>query len=194
MKTVAVLLTVFNRKEKTLKCLQNLYAQLPIEDYAIDVYLTNDGCTDGTPEVVAEQFPKVHIIQGDGSLFWNRGMYTAWEEAAKRDYDFYLWLNDDTFLFNDALRTIFDSSVKVGDKSIVCGATCSAVDSKITYGGRDSHGLVIPDSTTPKRCDHFNGNVVLIPRFVYDLLGNLDYNFRHAYGDFDYGLRAKSKK
>lgn len=37
---------------------------------------------------------------------------------------------------------------------------------------------------------YFNGNIVLIPRFVYQQLGNLDYYFTHSKGDFDYGLRA----
>ena len=50
MQSLAILLTVFNRKAKTLQCLQNLYVQLPIEEYTVSVYLTDDGCTDGTPE------------------------------------------------------------------------------------------------------------------------------------------------
>lgn len=37
---------------------------------------------------------------------------------------------------------------------------------------------------------YFNGNIVLIPRQVYQTLGNLDYYFTHSKGDFDYGLRA----
>ena len=98
MKTIAVLLTVFNRREKTLKCLERLYGQLPIMGYKVDVYLTNDGCTDGTPEAVRTQFPEVHVIDAEGDLFWNRGMFTAWAEAAKTDYDFYLWLNDDVLV------------------------------------------------------------------------------------------------
>lgn len=80
--------------------------------YRVDVYLTNDGCTDGTPEAIALQYPKVYIINGDGNLFWNRGMYTAWQEAAKKDYDFYIWLNDDTILLPNALRILLDSSYK----------------------------------------------------------------------------------
>lgn len=83
MKLIAVLLTVHNRKEKTLCCLQNLFKQKIPNGYQIEVYLTDDGCTDGTPEAVHEQFPAVHIIKGDGSLFWNRGMYTAWDTAGK---------------------------------------------------------------------------------------------------------------
>ena len=46
-------------------------------------------------EAVGKMFPQVHIIKGDGNLFWNRGMYMAWQAAIKeKDYDFYLWLND----------------------------------------------------------------------------------------------------
>ena len=56
MKTIAVLLTVFNRKEKTIQCLKRLYNILPLEGYLVDVYLTDDGRTDGTPEAAAEQF------------------------------------------------------------------------------------------------------------------------------------------
>ena len=33
MMTVAVLLTVYNRKEKTILCLHKLYTQLPIDGY-----------------------------------------------------------------------------------------------------------------------------------------------------------------
>ena len=73
MKSIAVLLTVFNRKEKTLQCLGNLYKQLPIQGYSVDIYLTNDGCTDGTPEAIAQKFPEVNIIHSKGNLFWNRG-------------------------------------------------------------------------------------------------------------------------
>lgn len=107
MKSIAVLLTVFNRKEKTLQCLGNLYKQLPIQGYSVDIYLTNDGCTDGTPEAIAQKFPEVEIIHSKGNLFWNRGMYTAWKEATKRkEYDYYLWLNDDTFIYPDSISRL----------------------------------------------------------------------------------------
>ena len=54
MKTIAVLLTVFNRREKTIECLKNLFAQDIPAEYSIMVYLTDDGCTDGTPEAVSK--------------------------------------------------------------------------------------------------------------------------------------------
>lgn len=192
MKTIAVLLTVFNRKDKTLQSLERLYKLLPLDGYQVDVYLTNDGCTDGTPEAVAELFPQVKIINAKGDLFWNRGMWTAWDTAAKtKDYDFYLWLNDDTFVYDNMLRGLIDSAVATNEKAIIVGATESTDHSEITYGGRLKDGKIpIPNGRLVK-VNHFNGNIVLIPQAVYSVLGNLDPYFTHSKGDFDYGLRAK---
>lgn len=189
-RSIAVLLTVYNRKAKTLECFQRLYAQLPLEGYQVDIYLTDDGCTDGTPEAVRQQFPQVHIIHGDGNLFWNRGMYTAWQEAAKKNYDFYLWLNDDTFAYPNMLSTLLQVSLQKENKAIIVGPTLSADHKITTYGGRMINGQIATVNGELTPIHHFNGNIVLIPRYVYQQLGNLDYYFTHSKGDFDYGLRA----
>jgi GT2 family glycosyltransferase len=192
MKTIAVLLTVHNRKEKTLECLANLFSQQAVEGYQWNVFMTNDGCTDGTPESVKALYPNVNIVQGDGNLFWNRGMYKAWQAAAEaKDYDFYLWLNDDTQLNTNALAILLETSQKFEDNTIVVGST-SAVNNPacITYGGRNKQGKLLHPTDTPQACDYFNGNIVLFPRYVYKKVGMNDPVFHHALGDFDYGLRA----
>ncbi len=192
MKTIATLLTVHNRKEKTLQCLRCLYKQLPVEGYKLDVYLTDDGCTDGTPKAIREEFPQVTIINGDGLLFWNRGMYAAWTKAVETaDYDYYLWLNDDTFLFDDALFRLFSSSRNHDDKAIIVGSSCSIINNSIiTYGGILTRNGRIIDVKEEHECDTFEGNIVLIPKYVYRKIGMNDYIFHHAVGDNDYGYRA----
>lgn len=193
MQTIAILLTVFNRKNETLKCLQHLYNQLPLEGYQVDVYLTDDGCTDGTPEAVIQHFPLTYIIHGNGNLFWNRGMYTAWEEAAKKNYDFYLWLNDDTFVYPNMLLSLLQAAQTKENKAIIIGATQSTDHSKTTYGGRLANEQIIIPNGKLAQVHHFNGNIVLVPKYVFQKLGNLDYYFTHSKGDFDYGLRAQKK-
>ncbi len=192
MKTIAVLLTVFNRREKTLQCLERLYRQVPLEGYEVDVYLTDDGCTDGTPEAVAAQYPKVRVIHGGGDLYWNRGMWTAWDTAARaRDYDYYLWLNDDTFVRDRMLQVLTAAATATHDEAIIVGATEDIAHQAITYGGRrKGKGIPRPDGTLTE-VDYFNGNIVLIPQSVYRVLGNLDHYFTHSKGDFDYGMRAR---
>lgn len=191
MKSIAVLLTVFNRKEKTLQCLSNLFDQELPQGYSLDVYLTNDGCTDGTPEAVKELFSQVKIIDGDGNLFWNRGMWTAWNTASKaKDYDFYFWLNDDTFLYDEALVKLLQISQTYEDKAIIVGATESLDRTHTTYGGTIlSKGIPEVNGNNAK-CDTFNGNIVLIPKYVYESIGNLDPYYSHSGGDTDYGYAA----
>lgn len=92
MKSIAVLLSVHNRCEHTHRCLSQLYKASIPSNYILHIYITDDGCTDGTPEMINKLYSNINLIKGNGNLFWNRGMYTAWNEAAKKDYDFYLWL------------------------------------------------------------------------------------------------------
>lgn len=185
---VSVLLTCHNRKEKTLTCLRKLFEQ-DTEGFVFDVFLVNDGCTDGTAEAVREEFPQIHIIQGDGTLFWNRGMCLAWEEARKNSkHDAVLWLNDDTLLFPTALKTMGEMSTEHPDSIIV--ATIKSTNSNtVTYGGFKNDCLVIPDGSL-QTCNKFNGNCVLIPVSVSNQIGYMDPYYRHSKGDSDYAIRA----
>lgn len=187
---MAVIMTVHNRRDTTIECLRQVFGQKGINDITLDVYLTDDGSTDGTAEAVRNNFPSVNIIQGDGSLFWNRGMYVAWKEAAKNDYDFYLWLNDDTMLFSNAIEALFRIEKDKGEDVIVVGSICAPNDhNRITYGGREDGVLIHPNGEI-KTTKSFNGNVVLIPKKVFNMLGLNDPYYCHAFGDSDYGMRA----
>lgn len=193
-KRTAVLMTCHNRAKKTLECLQALYAQrnCPIEG-TFSVYLIDDGSTDNTSELVSANFPQVNLIEGDGTLFWNRGMHLAWANASKNNYDYYLWLNDDTLLFPFAVKDLLVCAEKTNDEAIICGTTKSADNGSTTYGGRLNKGGLITPNGEIQLCDYFNGNCVLIPKKVFNIVGNLDYTYNHALGDWDYGLRAKQK-
>ena len=193
MINIAVLLTVHNRKAKTLESLKKIFEQVGLENIILDVFVTDDGCTDGTKEAIFERFPTVKLIQGDGSLYWNRGMYKAWEKAVStKEYDFFLWLNDDTLLSKEAIFSLLSDFKKLKIPSLICGATMSAFTGGITYSGRaKQESALIKPNGEPQRCEIINGNAVLIPNCVYKAIGNLDWTFRHAIGDFDYGLRAQ---
>lgn len=190
---IAILITVHNRKEKTIECLNNLYNQNIDENVNFKIYLVDDGSTDGTTDAINSMFPKVRVIKGDGTLYWNRGMYLAWTEALKDGgFDYYIWLNDDTFLYNSALRSLVESAKRFPNYIIV-GTTSARGDiSKITYGGYSNKELISEfRSDSVVECDYFNGNIVLVPTYVVDKIGILDPYFRHSFGDFEYGMRAK---
>lgn len=189
MKQIAVLLTVHNRKEKTLLCLNHLFTN-KLQDVAVmDVYLTDDGCTDGTSEDVERLFPSVKIVRGNGTLFWNRGMRASWCEASKKEYDYYLWLNDDTYLYENAVQEMLDSSKEMNDNALIAGATRSEFSGVCTYGLCRGSKLITPNGTLQDG-DMMNGNFVLVPNTVFYVLGMLDPFYQHSSGDNDYGLMA----
>lgn len=185
---VAVLLTCFNRKTKTYQCLRALYRILP----DCDIYLVDDNSSDGTSEMVKEYFPKIHLIIGDGNLYWSRGMHLAWSEASKLEYDFYLWINDDVFLYDDAFDELMYCSMQNNHNSIISGIIESRDKSQILYGGSNENGLIEPNGKM-NSIRNLNGNVVLIPISVFRRLGNLDYYYHHDLGDVDYGFRAQEE-
>lgn len=198
MKKIAVLLTVFNRKEITLRGLESLFRSINYitEECSFDIYMVDDGSTDGTSDAVKELYSDVVVLKGNGDLFWNGGMIHAWVEASKRDdYDAYLWYNDDSFLYESSLVQIIKSAERNQWNSVIVGSMCSNNDDSIvTYGGRDRKGsLLLPDENKDIPCFTFNGNLVLIPRSVYKIVGVNDKRFRHSYGDWIYGLDATEK-
>lgn len=191
---VAVLMTVYNRREKTLACLRECFQQTEAfkkeDKYSFSFYVVDDGSTDGTSDAISQEFPEVNVISGDGGLYWNRGMCLAWNTAAEKEQDFYLWMNDDTILRPGALASMFETSSHLGHKAILVG-TAVASDGTISYGGRTKSGRIIePGTMIPKPCDLFNGNLVLVPDSVYRVLGTMDPCYSHSFGDFDYGVRA----
>ena len=193
---IAILITCFNRRQLTLACLEKLYLQtLPF-----DVYLTDDGSTDGTLAAVAARYPEVKILHGNGNLFWGGGTRLAFAEALKADYDYYIWLNDDALLKPNALSVLLNTHqqlIRQGrPNSIVVGSMQDPVTKKTSYGGlveyswRPLKFRQIEPTTAIQECQTLNGNLVLIPRSVAKIVGNLDPALPHMMGDFDYGLRA----
>ena len=196
MVQIAILMTCHNRKDKTLACLEQLYLQGGLDqEYNIQVYLVDDGSNDGTTQAVLEAYPFVNIIKGDGNLYWNRGMYTAWASASSTNHDFYLWLNDDTYLYKYALAEMLSAAQETNSKAIICGCIESPINvGELTYGGGNMEGSSYKNNYPAgniAECDIINGNCVLIPRYVFNAVGNLDWTFIHAIGDNDYSLRAR---
>ena len=187
-----------------MACLDALTAANP-DRFDVQVFLVDDGSTDGTGDAVRARFPEVKLIQGDGNLYWNGGMRRAHAAAMVQPFDFMLWLNDDTYLFPETLATLMATYRAVvadtGTESIVLGTTCDLSHEKPTYGGLKrctffqrltyAYVLVAPQ-TTPVEVETMNGNCALIPATIARALGNLDSAFTHALGDWDYGFRARA--
>jgi GT2 family glycosyltransferase len=192
---IAVLTTCYNRCATTVACLEALSVQFLPQDIELTIYLVDDGCTDRTAETVMQRFPDVRVIPGDGNLYWGGGMRLAWCTAsADADYDGYLWLNDDVRLFPSAISTLVMScqeAAAIGRPGIIVGSLCDPDTGRLTYGALRRRDTLIEPSWRMQPCDTMHGNLVLVPRAVFQVVGNLSPEYRHNSGDRDYGLRAR---
>jgi GT2 family glycosyltransferase len=201
MDRIAALLTCHNRREKTLACLAALYvARDRNPGLGLRVYLTDDASTDGTADAVRAFDPEIQVIHGLGDLYWNRGMVAAWRAAldSGERYDAFLLLNDDTLIDPEALEVLLRTAETVDTTAIVVGAVRDPQSGELAYGGvrrtsrcHPGRTVRLPVSTEPQDADTFNANCVLVPAGCVERIGTLDPVFRHAMGDFDYGLRAR---
>jgi len=194
---LAVLMACHNRRRKSLDCLESLFAQEGIGDVKLEVWLVDDGSTDGTTAAVNERFPSVHVIAGDGKLFWCGGMRLAWDSAAATNPDAYLWLNDDVTLLPGALKNLLDVSEQHPAAIVIGSCRCPETGDHV-YGGQlrpGRHpGRVTPVAATAgvQECDTFQGNLVLVPAEVFARVGNM-VSYSHAMADTAYGYEARKK-
>ena len=214
---IAAILTVFNRKKKTLSCLRHLFDAMEAYNQqdtekakvAITIYMTDDGCTDGTTDAVKDAFPlhDIHIIQGTGSLFWAGGMRLAWQTAIDSGtaWEYFLLLNDDTNVWSNLFDELFGADTygfnKTGRHGLSSGITCQPNQTeKITYGGfifesnaKGVHVLAQP-AGGPQAVDMTHANILLIHHQVVDDCGIFYKGYIHGVADEDYCMMAKRKK
>lgn len=201
---IAAIMTVFNRKEDTLRCLRSLATQ-DAGGVELSVFVVDDASTDGTASAVEAEFPHIRLIRGDGDLYWNGGMRLGYEAALAEGFDFYWWLNDDVELDGDALARLLHAAELLEERrqwpGILVGSMRHPEDGQVAYGGVARHSrwrrfqfsLIEPHEVDPVPALTMNGNCVLIPKAVAHDVGNISADYRQKMGDFDYGLRAQQK-
>ena len=195
---IAVLITVFNRREKTLRCLESLSQQKNLQNVEVETFVTDDNSTDGTSAAIKIFYPQVHLFKGNGFLYWAGGMRYTYEQSWFYKADYYLLLNDDTVLYDNTISTLVDCiNQKKGEPAICIGSTKDNESDKISYGGyhlmhknKWKSGIVYSNDKC-MQCDFGNANIMLISKEVINKIGFLSNNYTHSLADYDYTLTAK---
>ncbi|MEU2575341.1 glycosyltransferase family 2 protein [Streptomyces anulatus] len=206
---LAVLMTSHDRRARTLSALRALEEQrgLPAGT-TFGVHLVDTGSTDGTPEAVRLRHPAVEVMSVGADVPLNQALRIASRNSRSggggggplggapggptHSWTHQLWLDDRVELFPDALANLLRTAAAAGTGTVVVGAVRNAYGDTV-YSGRRGRSLVLvePGEHRPEPCDTYDGRVVLVPRAVYDLVGDPDKVFRHRMGDYDHGCRAR---
>lgn len=182
---IAVLIATFKKKEETLKCLKLLNSN----NFKVEVFIADSNSKNNIEQSLTES-SNIHFKNVGDEIYWNQGMILAWKEAFKfKEFDFYIWLNNDTYLYEDAIKTMLENYNSIEGESLIIGST--QYENKLTYGGRlDLKSPIIESSGFPMPVKIINGNCVLVSKNIFKKLGYLNKKFTHSLGDIDYGLRA----
>ncbi len=199
--TVTAILTCYNRKDKTIKCIKQLHCN---NDVSIRFIVVDDNSSDGTKneiiELIADGYD-IDLIEGGGHLYWAGGMRIGIDYYLSRKAprtDFVLLVNDDVSFYPNAIdKCVANAKMQ---NTIVVGNCCDEND-RFTYGiirvnsmfsGKklfthpDVRNMVNGGGT-------FNCNCVLIDDNTFRELGNFDEHYLHSLADYDYGINARKK-
>ena len=195
----AVLITCYNRKEKTLRFLHSLKTQPGFDELNPDIYLLDDGSTDGTAEAVVANFPQVKIFAGTGNLFWAGGMRAIWSHAiTHKHYDIYLLYNDDVMLTEGSLMRLINCYREVANNgTVLVGSTLSPVSNTLSYGGHvlydtkhAAYYALKPHEEITQHCHLGNANVFLVDAATVKKIGIFCDAYTHYLADYDFTLTA----
>lgn len=195
LEVVFILIPVHNRQATTLACLNILETNGDLARY--NVVVIDDGSTDGTAEAIAQTYPSVKVLPGNGQLWWTgaikQGMQYAYENGATH----IVWLNDDTLPLAGTIPLLVQAC-SPDSRSIVAAQCYSSYDFNTpTYGGQLKKALSLQPIFVPagdrKECDCISGNLVCIPRSAINAIGYPDpQRLPQSFADVVYTWRAKN--
>ena len=201
---IYVVVPVYNRKgylERFLHCMR----RQSFKNFQIIV--VDDGSTDGTSELITEQFPEVKLLRGDGNLWWtgaiNVGIRYAMAKASATDA--VLVINDDLEvnpdyleilhgLFKSIPRTLIGSViVDINNPEVIDngGVIVNMITAKFTDINYKKHLSEFAN-------DHYievsllSGRGTLIPLQVFYEIGLFDEKHFQQGGDTELPVRAKN--
>lgn len=200
MKSVTVIFTCFNRREKTECCMRSLSEGNPNLEFCYVVL--DDNSSDGTPEMFEQMKNggwQIEVLHGDGNSYWAGGMRKAIAYAKQHtDTDYYLMVNDDVNFYPEAIEKLVSDAKtakeEMGKAVVLVGPMCDE-HGRFSYGGiryqQGIHYTEIKPDDTDRSCDSFNMNCVLLEKETFLAVPNFDEHYIHSLADFDYGLSIR---
>jgi GT2 family glycosyltransferase len=115
---ICIVIPTYNRKDYLRNLLYQIKEQ-KIESHEIQTIIAVDGSTDGTLEMLKDEFPEVHIVKGTGDWWYTKSMNEGFKYAGKLKPDYALALNDDIEVSDDYINQLLDGVNKVKKNSII---------------------------------------------------------------------------
>ena len=184
---IYIIIPVHNRLPYTINCLNSIKLSVKSE---YSIIIVDDGSTDGTSTYIKNNYPDVHVVKGNGDLFWTGSMRVGIESALKmtKSSDHIMSLNNDVTLVKGSVEELLKEANK-HKKGLYGSLSLSAADKDTIvpsgtivkswllnltshiYNSRSYSNL---DSYFPVKVDILTGRSVLYPVEIFKAIGNFN--------------------
>lgn len=159
--TIFIVIPVYNRKDITRKCLDSLLIQSNTD---FRIIVVDDASTDGTKEMIANEFPDVVLLHGNGDLWWtgaiNEGINYVLENCTDEDY--VLLLNDDLVVPENYVSTYYELAVKFPE-TVIGSVILDINDRETILNG----GIIVNWWHAKRKNLNYNEKIALFPIGYY---------------------------
>ena len=192
-KVFAVVVT-YNGMKWLDRCLGSLKkSEAPIYTIVVD-----NASTDGTPDYIAEHFPKVHLIRSKDNLGFAKANNIGIRYALDNGAEYIFLLNQDAWIENSTIACMIETFGEFDDVGIVSPIHMNGTGDALDWG---FCGYVpaefVSDSYLGKLQDHYicdfvNAAAWLVKRNCIEKVGGFDTSMFTHYGeDTNYCQRLK---
>jgi GT2 family glycosyltransferase len=203
---IGAIIPTFNRVaslQRILTCLQQ--QQFRSRHVRLTPIVVVDGSTDGTLEMIANEFPTTAVVNGDGNWWYTRSINEGIKRARLLDCNLILTLNDDITFAPDYVDTLVSDYFATGPGSIIGSVSLSAGEPRlITFAGVSRVNLVLkefnylpkfsplPETTLSglKPSAVLSGRGILYPMEIFDRFGLYDEQLIQYSSETDFTYNA----
>jgi len=203
---IGAIIPTFNRRGPLQKCLQCIAGQETGEKpFKMIPIVVVDGSTDGTIEMIREEFADAEIVEADGHFWYTKCINAGIKRAQQLNCDFVLTLNDDLIFASDYVRTILADYFSVERNSIIGSISLSQeMPRRITFSGVSEINALLKESnylpkfstvdeknlSGMKRSVVLSGRGILYPMAIFEEMGLYDEKLVQYSSETDFTYRA----
>lgn len=100
---VSIIIVNYNTKELLRDCLKSIYSNT--KDVLFEVIVSDNGSTDGSVDMVRDDFPQVILVENGENLGFGHANNIAKKKSSGK---YIFFLNSDTILLNNAVKFFYD--------------------------------------------------------------------------------------
>ena len=142
MLDLAVAIVSWNVRDLLAICLRSLFSDVEQSGLKAQVWVIDNASADGTPEMVAEAFPAVHLIASRENLGFAAGNNLALRQISNLQVPRYAWLlNPDTEVQPGATAALL-AAMEAQPQAGVAGAKLLYADGSLQHSAFHFPGLV----------------------------------------------------